>query len=127
MKKKITAGSFDLTTRDAEKLVNHYIAKSGKIKHRTFKHKILKKLEEILERGYRNEEGIKALAKLLVREVEVEVKIDSDGVRGKKYYCVKFAKGSFACDCNNFLTYGNVVRPKQNCKHIKLCIENGVF
>lgn len=127
MKKKITAGSHDLTTVEAEKLVNHYIAKSSKIKHRTFKHKILTKLEEILERGYRNEEGIKALAQLLAREIEVEVKIDSEGVKGKKYYCVKFAKGSFACNCSNFLTYGNVVRPKQKCKHIKNLVENGIF
>lgn len=127
MRKKITEGSHDLTTVEAEKLVNGYIAKSGRIKHRTFKHKILTKLEEILERGYRNEAGIEALAKLLTREVEVEVKIDSDGVRGKKYYCVKFDNGGFACDCSNFLTYGNVIQPKQKCKHIKLCIENGLF
>lgn len=127
MKKKITEDSHDLTTVEAEKLVNGYIAKSGKIKHRTFKHKILEKLEEILERGYRNEAGIEALAKLLTRDVDVEVKIDSEGVRGKKYYCIKFKGGGFACDCSNFLTYGNVVKPKIKCKHIKTCIEKGLF
>lgn len=127
MKKKITADSFDLTTRDAEKLVNKYIAKSGKIKKYSFKGMVLKKLEEILERGYRNEAGIKAMAKLLSKEIEVEVRIKSENAKGKLYYCVKFGKGSFACICSNFLTYGNVVKPKQNCKHIKTCIENGVF
>lgn len=127
MKKKITADSFDLTTKGAEKLVNKYIAKSGKIKKYSFKGMILKKLEEILERGYRNEAGIEAMAKLLAREIDVEVQIKSENAKGKIYYTVKFDNGGFGCICSNFLTYCNVVKPKQKCKHIETCIDNGCF
>ena len=126
-KKKVTEDSFDLTRKKAEELANKYIAKSGAIKHRTFKYEILNKLEEILDNGYRNEAGIKALASLLPREVETEVRVKSEGVKGKSYYCVSFKDGGYGCSCTKFTTWCNVTRPRGKCKHLLNCINNGLF
>ncbi len=126
-KKKVTEDSFDLNRKQAEELANKYIEKSGRIKQRTFKHMILNKLQEILDNGYRNEAGIKALASLLPREVETEVRVKSEGVKGKSYYCVSFKDGGFGCSCVKFTTWCNVVRPREKCKHIQACIDNGTF
>ncbi len=126
-RKKVTEDSFDLNKNQAEKLANKYIAKSGKIKHHTFKQGILNTLQKILDNGYRNEAGIKALASLLPREVEAEVRVKSEGVKGKSYYCVSFKDGGYGCTCTKFTTWCNVVRPREKCKHILACVNNGTF
>jgi len=126
-RQKVTEDSFDLNRKQAEALANKYVAKAGKIKHNSFKQGILNKLEEILDRGYRNEAGIKALASLLPRHVEIEVRVKSDGVKGKSYYCVHFKDGGFGCTCTKFTTWCNVVRPREKCKHILACVNNGTF
>lgn len=126
-RQKVTDDSIDLSRKGAEELANKYVAKSGKIKHNSFKQGIVNKLQEILDNGYRNEAGIKALASLLPREVVAEVRIKSDGVKGKSYYCVSFKDGGYGCTCVKFTTWCNVVRPREKCKHLLACVNNGAF
>jgi len=127
MARKITEDSQILTRGEAIILMNGYVEKEV---HDTkkFKDFIVEQLADIiLIKKYYNEDGIKAMGKLLTKGVETEVHISSESDGRKKYRCVKFEDGSYGCTCTSFLTYHNVTKPKGQCKHIKTLIANKVF
>ncbi len=126
MRKKVTEDSHDLSPAEVKELVRYY-DEYILMDTKNFKKTILKRLNEIAERGYSNEAGLKAIGNLLTREVETEVRISSDSDGRKKYYCVKFKNGGMACSCSSFITHHNVVKPKSKCKHLVALVEKGTF
>jgi len=126
MRKKVTEDSHDLSPAEAKELVLYY-AEHILDDTRNFKKNILDRLKQILERGYSNEAGLKAVGNLLTREVEAEVKISSDSDGRKNYYCVMFKNGGMACTCSSFITRHNATKPKGKCKHLVALIERRTF
>jgi len=126
MRKKVTEDSHDLSPAEVVELVKYY-DEHLLIDTKNFKKVILKRLNEIAERGYSNEAGLKAVGNLLTREVETEIRISSDSDGRKKYYCVKFKNGGMACSCSNFITRHNATKPRGKCKHLVALVERGTF
>jgi len=127
MARKITENSQILTRQEAITLASEYSEKwIFDTKH--FKGFIGNQLGEIiLDKGYYNEAGIRAMGELLTKGVESEVTVESDSDGRKRYRCVKFEDGTFGCTCFSFLTHHNVTKPKGECKHLKVLVDKGTF
>jgi len=128
---KITDNSQILTRQEAMKLVIHYTTNTifdTTFDARHFKKFISDKFVNIVKvKKYYNEAGIRAMGELLTKEVETEVAVSSDADGRKRYRCVKFNDGTFACTCTSYLTYHNVTSPRSWCKHLKVLIDKGTF